>query len=247
MEFYRGLHLVIELSDVKPKLLVMIAKKSKKTNLENKRTLFFEIGIVLALAMALIAFEWSTTETRETNLSALWDGAVEEELDMEITRPELEKEPPPPQPIPEIVIVENNTKIPEPELFISVEIGVNDRIKIPDLPDEPPVVDDVPVFFAQEMPIYRNGGLINFRNHMQEIVKYPKEAIALDLEGTVYVKFVVDRKGYIRDIGIVRGIDPLLDNEVIAAIQQSERWKPGRQNGIPVSVAMSMPIIFRLQ
>jgi protein TonB len=224
----------------------MVTKKSKKSNLENKKTIFFEIGMVMALSIALVAFEWSTTESPGSTLLTDWDDTIEEELEIDITRPEIEQKIKPPPPMPLIVIVDNTLDIPEPEFEIDIEIDPNGGYFIPPLEDEPPVTDD-PIFFPQEWPKYRNGERINFRNHMQQIVDYPQEAINLRLEGTVFVNFVVNKQGEVSNITIARGIDPLLDYEVIAAIQQSEKWKPGRQNGLPVSVAMTMPIVFRLQ
>jgi protein TonB len=223
----------------------MITKKSKKSNLENKKAIFFEIGMVLALSIALIAFEWSTTESPANAPIAGWDEIYEEDYN-EVIRLEVEKIIMPPQPTYEIVIVDDEVEIEEPDFDFDIDIDP-DAIVIPPLTDEPPVDDDVPVYFAEEMPRYRNGERINFKRHMQQIVNYPEEAIHLDLEGTVHVQFVVDKHGNIKDIKIIRGIDPLLDNEVIAAIHQSEKWEPGRQNGHAVNVAMSIPIVFRLQ
>ena len=233
-------------SDVELKFIIMTTKKSKKSNLENKKAIFFEIGMVLALSTALVAFEWSTTESPDRILLTDWDETIEHELDMDITRPEIEKRVEPPLPVYEISIVDNNTEIPEPDLTFDIEIDPNGGYYIPPIDEEPPVTGD-PVFFPQQWPTYRNGDRANFRNHMQQIVEYPQEAINLGLEGTVFVNFVVNKEGYVSNISIARGIDPLLDNEVLAAIQQSEKWKPGRQNGLPVSVSMTMPIIFKLQ
>ena len=224
----------------------MITKKSKKSNLENKKAIFFEIGMVLALSASLVAFEWSTTKSTTKTFQNDWEGTIEEELEIDITRPEVEQKIKPPPPVPQIVIVENTLEIPEPDFTFSVEIDPAGEFYIPPVDDDPPVTDD-PVFLPQVWPTYRDGDRINFRNHMQLIVKYPQEAIDLRLEGTVFVNFVVNKKGEVTNISISRGIDPLLDNEVIAAVQQSEKWKPGRQNGLPVCVSMTMPIVFRLQ
>ncbi|MBA7534631.1 hypothetical protein ES705_26880 [subsurface metagenome] len=147
-----------------------------------------------------------------------------------------------------IEIVLDDPNIPDDPIDFNVDIGTTDGI--PEFPyfeeiEEP--LDTIIYIISEKMPQYRNGGLANFRDHIQEIVKYPQAAIELQLEGTVYVTFVVDRSGYVAGIHILRGIDPLLDNEVMAAIEQSERWRPGLQTGQPVNVAMSMPVVFRLQ
>lgn len=239
-------HPIYEVSEVELKISVMITKKSEKSDLENKKSIFFEIGMVLALAIALVAFEWSTPESPSKPLVSDWGDVIEEML-VDITLPEVEQKIKPPPPLPIIKIVDDDIKIPEPDFNFNVDIDINHSVFIPDTDDDPPVVDSLPLIIAEIMPVYREGGLINFRNHMQQIVHYPEKAIGLDLEGTVYVQFIVDYRGNVKNIDIIRGIDPLLDNEVIAAIQQSEKWKPGRQNGRAVNVAMSMPIKFELR
>ncbi len=223
----------------------MISKKSNKANLEKKKPLFFEIGVSIALAFMLLAFEVNTLEKRESNSLSYLDNSFIEELEIEITRVEKKEEMKKPKAI-QIEIVDNNVDLPDPDIDLNTDIDPDDFVyNIPDLPEEDPVEDTF--IIVEDMPEYRKGGLINFHNHIQEIVKYPQEAIELNLEGTVYVSFVVDKKGDVIGIKILRGIDPLLDREVIAAIEQSEKWKPGMQTGRKVNVSMSMPVTFRLQ
>jgi protein TonB len=223
----------------------MNTKKSEKSNLENKKTLFFEIGLTLALSTALIAFEWATPDPADKTQTYMGYNLFEEELEIQITRPEVERVTKPPA-LPEINIVEDDYEVPDVDINLDVDAGENTRIFIPELPDEAPVEDPV-VYFADKMPRYRGGDLTLFRDHMQMIVNYPAMAVDLGLQGTVFAQFVVDKNGNVTDIKITRGIDPLLDNEVIAAIKKSERWEAGEQTGRKVKVGMSIPIIFRLQ
>lgn len=69
----------------------------------------------------------------------------------------------------------------------------------------------------------------------------------MSIEGKVFAQFVIDKRGNLTGIKILRGVDPLLDNEVVEALKNSPQWKPGMQNGQPVKVAMSMPISFQLR
>jgi len=223
----------------------MISKKTNKADLEKKRSLFFEIGLVIALAIALIAFECTPVEKPADNFLSYLDDPINEELEIDITRVEKKKEMKKPKAI-EIKIIKNEVDLPGDDIDLDMDVDIDDCIfDIPELPDEPGVEDTF--FIVEYMPEYRNGGLQNFHKHIQEIVKYPREAIDLGLEGTVYLTFVVDKRGFISNIKIIRGIDPLLDNEVIAAIEKSEQWKPGIQAGRKVNVSMSMPVTFRLQ
>ena len=67
------------------------------------------------------------------------------------------------------------------------------------------------------------------------------------ISGTVYVSFVVNRKGEVANINIVRGVDPSLDDAVIAALKAAPKWEPGKQRGKPVNVSLSIPVKFILQ
>lgn len=245
MEFLIGRHLIDRNQDVELKKNVMVAKKTEKSDLENKKFLFFEIGLVLALALGLIALEWSSSESTNN-----WVGYTGDEIgeifDIQITRPEKEKEIKKPKELPKIVIKDNFVEIDDVDYDFTSLVNWDDPIYFPELDPEEADDDSIHIFVG-EMPKYRKGGLDKFHKHIQQIVEYPSMAAELGIQGKVYVQFVVDKKGYITGIQIQRGVDPLLDNAVIAAIEQSERWKPGKQMGIAVKVAMSMPVVFRLQ
>ena len=223
----------------------MLAKKTDKSDLEKKKFMFFEIGLLIALAIALLAFEWSTAGVEENPWIFKGEESIVNELQMDITRPEKQQEIVKPE-LPKLKIRPDNIEIEEPDFNFSVEVDPWEGIYIPEPDPEDPIEDSI-FIISQKMPSYRNGSLSEFHKHIQEIVKYPQAAIDLELQGKVFVRFVVDKTGYIAHIEIQQGIDPILDNAVIAAIKKSEKWQPGEQRGRPVNVAMSMPVIFRLQ
>ena len=91
----------------------MELKKSNKANLETKKSLFLEIGYVIALALVLLAFEWTKEEVSFGSLGELQDLAGEEEI-IPITRQEMQKPPDPPKPqkvILELNIVEDDVEL----------------------------------------------------------------------------------------------------------------------------------------
>ena len=92
----------------------MEVKKSSKANLEDKKVLFFQIGLITVLALLLIAFEWTSRDVMNNSLGELGDIVMEEEI-IPITRQEEVKPPPPPPPqVPEILqIVEDDVNIDE--------------------------------------------------------------------------------------------------------------------------------------
>lgn len=110
-------------------------------------------------------------------------------------------------------------------------------------PVEPVVRKEVT--FAEEMPAYE-GGLEAMYKFIKKHIRYPKSARSLQLEGTVYVSFVVDGDGQVRDVKVVRGIQRECDAEAVRVIGMLSEWKGGRQNGVPVDVRMVLPIKFQL-
>jgi periplasmic protein TonB len=228
----------------------MELKKSDKANLEKKKGLFLQIGLVTVLALLLIAFEWTTREVSTGSLGELSDVIMEEEI-IPITRPE-EIQPPPPPPPPQITevlnIVEDDVEIDD-ELFIDdVEARADTRIEFAQIMMEEEEEEEAEIFFiVEDMPDFQGGGQDAFRRYIAENLRYPTIAAESGIQGRVFVQFVVNKDGVVSDATVVRGVDPVLDREAIRVIMSSPKWTPGRQRGQPVRVAFTFPINFVLQ
>lgn len=79
-----------------------------------------------------------------------------------------------------------------------------------------------------------------------EYIKYPENAIRNGVEGRVIVEFVIDSKGKVKDVEVVRGVDEELDAQVVKVIAASPKWKPAQLAGREVSVRLSVPVEFKL-
>ena len=92
------------------------------------------------------------------------------------------------------------------------------------------------------------GGEDSLKMFLKRNVHYPSEAIAKDIQGVVYVNFVVNRDGSITDVKLLRGIHggEMLNEEAIRAVKMSPPWKPGYMNGKPVRCEWNIPIKFIL-
>ena len=99
---------------------------------------------------------------------------------------------------------------------------------------------------VEQMPEFP-GGDIALLNFIRQQVKYPAESMEKNEQGRVICQFVVDKIGNIRDIEVLRGISPLLDQEAMRVLKAMPRWKPGMQKGVPVDVRYTVPIRFSLQ
>lgn len=118
---------------------------------------------------------------------------------------------------------------------------VGDMPGIGSLPGATPELVDV----ASVMPEYPGGEAAMMR-YITDNIDYPDDARAIDLQGRVVVGFIVDENGNVGDIRVVRGLNRSLDEESIRVVRKLKRFKPGSQNGRPVRVRFTLPIMYRL-
>lgn len=108
--------------------------------------------------------------------------------------------------------------------------------------------DSKPYMYVEQMPeLPGGGGVVAIVAAIQKAVKYPGRAISAGVEGRVYVSFVVNAKGEVTDVKVIKGLGAGLDEETVRAINSLPRFIPGRQNGREVSVMYSVPITFKIQ
>nr|WP_319401410.1 M56 family metallopeptidase [uncultured Carboxylicivirga sp.] len=100
-------------------------------------------------------------------------------------------------------------------------------------------------YMADEMPQYP-GGEAALRQFIASEVHYPEEAKQRNLEGKVYVEFVVGEDGNVGNVKIARGVDPILDNEALRVVKNLPQWVPGKINGENVNISYTVPIKFAL-
>ncbi|WP_347840964.1 energy transducer TonB [uncultured Draconibacterium sp.] len=229
----------------------MEAKKLKKVDLENKRNMFFLIGLVVSLGLTLVAFEWTTKPAKAESLGSIQSLEVEEEI-IPITR-EQEIKPPPPPPPPKIVeilnIVDDNVEI-EQELEIedseADEETVIDVQPLIETTDEQEEVTDEIFIIVEETPEFP-GGTRALYQYISSHVRYPVIAQENGIQGKVYVKFVVDEVGNVSNAEVLRPVEDSLDKEALRVINSLPRFKPGKQRGKPVKVYYNAQITFQLQ
>ncbi|WP_372751825.1 energy transducer TonB [Labilibaculum sp.] len=238
----------------------MIPKKNPNADLEKRKSLFFEIGLALALALTLISFEWPTKVREVVEIGDFIDVKLDEEL-VPITRQEEIKEkpklPPKIQLTDIITIVEDNTEL-ETEIEI-VEEAFNQETEVEIEPqevfEEEEVDEEAKVFvIVEEMPIFRpeicknkTEGDLELYRYINSSIRYPVIAQENNITGRVFVSFVVDKDGSVTKVQLLRGIDASLDQEAMRVIKNLPKFEPGRQRGKPVRVSYTSVINFVLQ
>ncbi|MBN2521301.1 MAG: energy transducer TonB [Bacteroidales bacterium] len=227
----------------------MEIKKSEKADLEKRRGLFLQLGFILSLSVILIAFEWTSSTGKISELELLQDEEVEEEI-VPITRQE-QNQPPPPPPPPQVTevlnIVDDDVELEDELIIEDMEADQNTEIEIVEFEEEEEEEEAEVFFIVEEMPEFMGGDQNEFRKFIQQNLKYPQIAAENGISGRVFVYFVVNEKGEVTNARVVRGVDPSLDKEALRVVMSSPKWNPGRQRGKPVRVAFTFPIVFVLQ
>ncbi|WP_286755445.1 energy transducer TonB [Roseivirga sp. UBA838] len=90
------------------------------------------------------------------------------------------------------------------------------------------------------------GGVEGWHKHLQRNLKYPKKAKRNNIEGAVFLSFIVDKNGEVSNVEVLKGIGYGCDEEAIRVVESS-KWLPGLQRGQPVKSRMAFRIVFRLR
>jgi len=229
----------------------MEQKKTAKADLESKKTVFLQIGLVIALAITLAAFEYKSYDKLE--VSGFGDNKfvdVPEEM-VQITQQQNTPPPPAPPATTTVINIVNNDAIVDDDFKIDAEADDNTQMQEYTAPKVTTQVveeevSEVEIFtVVEEAPSYPGGDEARIK-FLQENIKYPQMARESGISGTVYVTFVVERDGSVTDVKVMRGIGGGCDEEAIRVINAMPKWNPGKQRGKPVRVQFNMPIKFTL-
>lgn len=224
----------------------MEVKKSEKADLEKRKGLYMEIGLVCTLALLLFAFEWKSYKSVDLELVNRAAVVVEEEVIIQTDQSLPPPPPPPPSISTEIEIVED-TKVIENEVEINVEADEKTVIQeyIAPVFVEEAVVEEEIFQIVEEMPAYPGGDEARM-SYLSKNLKYPVLAMESGIQGTVYIGFVVEKDGSVTDVKVARGIGGGCDEEAVRVVKAMPKWTPGKQRGKSVRVRYSVPIRFSL-
>ncbi len=229
----------------------MEIKKSEKANLENKKLLFVEIGLVISLAITLFAFEWTSTETEVAVLEDTQEVVLEEEI-----IPITQEAPPPPPSAPKIPVLSDQIDIVDDEievdddLFMNLEDDSSLGVEIMDYVEvEEEVVEEeaIPFQLVEEKPSFQGGDANQFSKWVNSRLEYPEIAKENGVQGRVTLQFTVEKDGSVTKVKVLRGVDPSLDKEAVRVVSMSPKWSPGKQRDRAVPVTYTFPVIFQLR
>ena len=225
-------------------------KKSDKKNLEKKRGLFLQIGLVMALSLVLVAFEWTT---REATVMEIIDAPTDKDFFIiQNTRQEdIKKQISRPQPVVLEIIPSTSEVEPEDNWEpIDVEATGETVIELKSIviDNETEQGEEFEFFvIVEEMPQFGKGKKDEFLKFIKKNLKYPTPAERNKVDGTVYVSFIINEEGDVINVEIIKGVHPDLDSEAVRVIKSSPKWTPGKQREKAVKVKFAIPVRFILR
>ena len=229
----------------------MEIKKTPKADLENRRTLYTEIGLVVALLVVWGAFSYSTKEKAVASL-----GEDTQVVEVEDMVPITQETPPPPPEAPKIPVLSDQIDIVEDDIkvednFMSLEDDANLGVEIMDYVEEvkEEVVEEeaIPFQLVEEKPSFNGGDANEFSKWVNSKLQYPEIAKENGVQGRVTLQFTVNPDGSVSNVKVLRGVDSSLDKEAVRVVSMSPKWKPGKQRDRDVKVTYTFPVIFQLR
>lgn len=228
----------------------MELKKNPKADLEKRRGLYLEIGLVVILAATLVAFEVKSYDSDE---ETAFQREVIEEVEEQIIQTDIVEPPPPPPPeVPEVTTLIN---VVDDEQEIKNELVVNAEVTeetknvdiVPVKVEEEVEVAEEPIFTVVESEPEFPGGMEALYKYLAQNIKYPQLARENGITGKVYVTFVVEKDGSIANPRILRDIGGGCGAEAIRVVKAMPKWSPGKQRGKAVRVQFNLPVNFNLK
>lgn len=232
----------------------MEIKKSPKANLENKKLLFKEIGLVIALGLTLLAFNWSTSEKAVSTLEADQQVEVEEEI-VPITN---DTPPPPPEtsvaePVMSdiIDIVDDDIKV-DTKIIINEDdknqgVEIKEYVQAAEIAEEVVEDDVIPFAIVEDKPMFQGKDANEFTKWVYNNIVYPEIAKENGVQGRVTLQFEIGKDGTVTNVKVLRGVDSSLDKEAVRVVSNSPKWTPGKQRGKAVKVTYNFPVTFQLK
>jgi len=229
----------------------MIAKKNRKANLERKRFAFFQIGLLVSGSLCLAAFEYSTVSDATSMVAPLTDdGPVlmpEPAMDDVLIQPKKKKTV-------KIINMNQLEDLKTTKKFVKDGNLVNSKNGHVDMGDDgndggfddwglegeddfvfEGDVDKEPTFV---------GGMKAMFEWLQKEIEYPELAKQMGIQGTVFVRFVVNTNGTICEVQSAKAPHETLEKEALRVVNKMPKWIPGEQAGKQVRVRYTLPINF---
>ena len=229
----------------------MEIKKSEKASLENKRLIFAEVGLVVALLIVYAGFE-SCSRDREV---ALLQGNTIVPEDIDIVPVVLDTPPPAPE-APALPQLSDELEIVDDDVTVDLDFQSLDDTDVPvDIQEykhqevEEIEVEEEVIYVGvvEEKPTFNGGDANEFTKWVNARLVYPEIAKENGVEGRVTLQFTIDKDGRLGNVKVLSAPDVTLAEEAVRVVSSSPKWSPGKQRDRAVKVSYTFPVIYRLR
>ncbi len=228
----------------------MEAKKSDKANLEKTKTMYTLLGLVVALSIVILAFEWKSYD-KEVEAEQLTQ--VVQEVEEMIIQTRQEEPPPPPEEPPqaettEFEIVDDDQELENEFNIETFENTGNAEVFIPkvEVEEVEEETEEEPIFTVVEESASFPGGMQELYKYVGSNLVYPQQARETGTQGKVFITFVVEKDGSLTDVKVLRDIGSGCGEEAVRVVKSMPKWKPAKQRGKAVRMQFNLPISFTL-
>lgn len=225
--------------------------KTSQASMEKKRPLFFTAGLVFAFSITLVSFEWRTPYEYPV-IGTIGKDIPESPQGYLITLPETEKKVEKPE-LPkvdkltfEIKLADNNEVAETSDPTVLTLDGLDDLKGTDFKAVEAEVEDAAPYDWVPKMPEYC-AGAADMMKMLGKNLKYPQIPLDNGVSGVVVVQFTVTKSGAVKDVQVVRSVDPWLDAEALRVVKMLDCFEPGQQGGRNVDVFLKLPVRFAIE
>lgn len=236
----------------------MEQKKTRRADIEQRRTTGFLLGLIFVLSIFYVTLEWNSTDSNDDINPIDLDELMHESELVPMSNEELTtriEEKQKTEKAEQLHVVDDQVELQPDDVDIAVEgEGDDDETLLQELQEEedkslaPLNVDpNNPLNFhiVEDLPKYP-GGAVEFMKWLTRNLQYPASARSRKIQGKVVAVFYVEKDGHVTGISITKSLSPECDREALRVLRKMPNWEPGIQNDQPCRTKVSIPIVFKL-
>lgn len=234
----------------------MDIKKSDKANLDKRRAESFLLGLILAMALLFVAFEFTSRPAAPGDDESVLDDMAE---DMALTpamdmKDMISAAPAPASKAVTARVAETDKPTAAADklaaatskLLVGEGEAVAKGAEVTEaLPQTPVDADSTVLRTVEQLPEFP-GGIVQFMKWLKRNLNYPNLALSQKIQGKVVVSFIVNKDGSISSPKVEKSAHPLLDSEALRVVKMMPKWTPGMMDGKPCRTMFAIPVNFRI-
>ena len=237
---------------------MMEQKKTRRADIDQRRTTGFLLGLVFVLSIFYVSLEWNSVDSDDGIDPIDLDELMHESELVPMSNEELTSRIEEKQEAPkteQLHVVDDQVELQPDDVEAAVEgEGDDDEQLLQELQDEDDkalaalnVDPNNPLNFhiVEDLPKYP-GGAVEFMKWLTRNLQYPATARARKTQGKVVAVFYVEKDGSVTGINVTQSLSPECDREALRVLRKMPKWEPGIQNDQPCRTKVCIPIVFKL-